>query len=216
MRALRRARAILDVLRTDALAVMARAKGMANGYQNNAAIFVTPVPTIAALEAQIAVVDKAQALVATRVYGAAAARDFETGVLMGLLDNGLVYVQGIADSAQNYDKAVTIIQAAGLVVAGRPARTKAILTVRQAMPGAPVVLDANVGVLTNQSKKHRFFGWQYTADGGKTFVSLPTTSTGRTVVMGLTALTTYGFRVNVTLSDGVPHPWSQIVDFLVH
>jgi len=215
MGAIRRARAILDVLRTNAPAVMARATGMANGYQDNPTIFVTPVPTIAALSAQVVVVSKAQAVVATRVYGAAAARDVELGNLMGLLHNGLNYVQGLANSAQSYDQAVSIIKAGGLVLAGQGGRSKVLLTVRQSMPGAPVVLDANVGMLTNQSRKHRFFGWQYTPDGGKTFVSLPTTGKGIAIVTGLTPLTTYGFRVNVTLTDGITQPWSQIVDFLV-
>jgi|HubBroStandDraft_6_1064221.scaffolds.fasta_scaffold561517_1 hypothetical protein len=215
MGAIKRARAILDVLRTDAPAAIARGKGMVNGYQSNSAIFVTPVPTIAALNAQIVVVGNLQAIVATRVYGAAATRNFELGVLMGLLNNGRGYVQGLADNAQSYDQAVSIIKAGGLFVAELPSHAKALLTVRQSVSGAPVVLDANVGMLTNKSKKGRFFGWQYTADG-KTFVSLPTTSKGVATVTGLTALTTYGFRVNVTLSDGITQPWSQIVDFLVH
>jgi hypothetical protein len=216
MGAIRRARAILDVLRTDAPAAMARGKGMVNGYQNNPAIFVTPVPTIAALNNQIVVVGNLQTLVATHVYGAAATRDFQLGVLMGLLNKGLGYVQDLADSAQSYDQAVSVIKAGGLFVAGSPGYQKALLTVRQSMPGAPVVLDANVGMITNKSKKGRFFGWQYTADGGKTFVSLPTTAKGIATVAGLTALTTYGFRVNVTLTDGITQPWSQIVEFLVH
>jgi hypothetical protein len=177
---------------------------------------VTPVPTIAALDNQIVVVGNLQALVATHAYGAAATRNFQLGVLMGLLNKGLGYVQDLADNAQSYDQAESIIKASGLLVAGSPSHPKALLTVRQSMPGAPVVLDANVGMITNRSKKGRFFGWQYTPDGGKTFVSLPTTSKGKTTVTGLTALTTYGFRVNVTLTDGITQPWSQIVDFLVH
>ena len=55
---------------------------------------------------------------ATRVYGAAATRNFQLGVLMGLLNNGLGYVQGLADNAQSYDQAVSIIKAGGLFVAG--------------------------------------------------------------------------------------------------
>ncbi len=216
MGAIKRARAILDVISTNAPAAIARGKGMVNGYESNPAIFVTPVPTIAALNNQILVVSNLQAIVATHVYGAAATRNFQLSVLMGLLNNGLGYVQGLANNAQSYDQAVAIIKAGGLFVAGSTSYQKGLLNVRQAMPGAPVVLDANVGMLTNKSKKRRFFNWQYTADGGKTFVSLPTTAKGITTVTGLTALTTYGFRVNVTLTDGIVQPWSQIVDFLVH
>jgi hypothetical protein len=185
------------------------------GYTNNQAIFVTPVPTIAALGAQKAAVLKAQALTATRVHGAASARDAQVRLLLGLLENGAGYVQGIADNAPTYEQAVSIIEASGFTVVKPAIHTKELLSVTQAVPGGPVVLDANVGTLTNRSAKHRCFGWQYTPDGGKTFVTLPSTPTGKTIVTGLTALTTYGFRVNVTFSNGAPGAWSQIVAFLV-
>ena len=66
-----------------------------------------------------------------------------------------------------------------------------------------------------KGRRKTFFNWQYTADGGKTFVTLPSTPRARTTVSGLTALSTYGFRVSVTNSDGVAGEWSQIVSFLV-
>ncbi len=65
-------------------------------------------------------------------------------------------------------------------------------------------------------QRKRFFNWQSTGDGGKTFVTLPSTPKSKTTVANLPPLTTYGFRVCVTNSDGVMGEWSQIVSFLVH
>ncbi len=65
-------------------------------------------------------------------------------------------------------------------------------------------------------KKKTCCNWQYTADGGKTFVNAPSTPTGKTLVSGLTPLTAYGFRVSVTGSNGVAGEWSPLVTFVVH
>jgi hypothetical protein len=61
-----------------------------------------------------------------------------------------------------------------------------------------------------------FVNWQCTGDGGATFTTLPSTPKSKTSVANLTPLTTYGFRVSVTGSDGVAGPWSQVISFLVH
>ena len=68
--------------------------------------------------------------------------------------------------------------------------------------------------LARQGKRKTFFNWQSTVDG-KTFVSLPSTPLSKTTLADLTPLTTYGFRVSVTGSNGVMGPWSQVVAFLV-
>jgi hypothetical protein len=38
----------------------------------------------------------------------------------------------------------------------------------------------------------------------------------KTSTANLTPLTSYGFRVAVTTSDGVMGPWSPVVPFVVH
>jgi len=197
-------------------AVTEKATKMETGFANNTAIFVTPNPPIASLQSQLAVVSKSQNLVLTRVVGAASARDVQLGVLVGMLETGLGYTQGLADAASTYTEAVSILEAAGISVALTPAHVKAILAVTQAVPGGLVALVASVAALAGKTKKKTQFNWEYTADGGKTFVTLPSTPKGKTTVAGLTPLTTYGFRVSVTNADGVMGPWSQIIAFLVH
>ena len=59
------------------------------------------------------------------------------------------------------------------------------------------------------------FYWEYTLDGGKTFVSMPSTPTGKTMLLGMALLTTVGVRVSLTNSEG-PGAWSQVATILVH
>jgi hypothetical protein len=216
MATIRRARGVLKVNKKNVRSVTNKATKMETGFSNNSAIFVTPNPPIASLQNQIAAVGKAQNLVLTRVVGAASARDVQLGILVGMLETGLGYTQGLADAAATYAQAAAIIEAAGLSVAAPPTRTKDVLGVTQAAPGGPVALVANVGALAGRTKKKTQFNWEYTADGGKTFIAMPSTPKCTTTLANLTPLSTYGFRVNVTDSDGIAGPWSQIVSFLVH
>jgi hypothetical protein len=82
-----------------------------------------------------------------------------------------------------------------------------------------VVCDANVGLLVGAGAKHpyaaRFYGWQYTVDGGKTFVTAPTTGTGKTLLTGLPPLIEIGVRVNVTIS-GATGDWSDVATIVLH
>jgi hypothetical protein len=56
----------------------------------------------------------------------------------------------------------------------------------------------------------RYFNWQYTFDGGKSFVPMPSTTRSKSLLQGLTPLTTVGVRVSMTNSEG-PGEWSQVV-----
>jgi hypothetical protein len=144
----------------------------------------------------------------------AAARDVQLGLLIGMMTSELVCIQSVADTG-NPDEAVATLLAGGVEVAGFPLHDKAILTVAKGVPPGAVNLEANAGVLLGDflNRKH-FFNWQYTLDG-KSFISMPSTSEGKTTLTGLTPLTTVGFRVCVTKAKGVMDPWSQVVDFLI-
>jgi hypothetical protein len=114
---------------------------------------------------------------------------------------------------------VSLIQKVGLVVASSSARTKALLTLRAGKQSGSVICDANVGLLvsagTTKPSQSRLFNWEYTLDGGKTFLAMPPTPTGKTSLQNLTPLTMVGVRVNVNFTDG-PAAWSQVVAILVH
>jgi hypothetical protein len=78
-----------------------------------------------------------------------------------------------------------------------------------------MLILANVALLSARTGKKVFFNWQYSGDGGKTWITAPSTPYGRTDIAGLTPMTTYSFRVSVTDAKG-PDAWSQVVTVLVH
>jgi hypothetical protein len=215
MATIRRARTALNIDRNNTASVMAKTKEMNAGIGGHPGLFGTPSPALAAIMAQAAVVDAAEVLAGTKAKGTAAARNVQRSILVGMLEASCGYVQIQADNASTPAEAEATIKAAGLDVAGVASHEKAVLTATQGAVNGTVALDANATTLKAAGRRKTFFNWQYTADGGKTFVTLPSTPKSKTLVMGLTALSTYGFRVSVTNSDGIPGEWSQIVTFLV-
>jgi hypothetical protein len=195
--------------------VTSKSKVMTTGIGNHPSVFVSPSPALNTIVNQTQVVETAETLARSRVPGAAAARNAQRGILVGLLEAGVMYVQQTADACPSYDLAVSAIQAAGLTVAVVPARIKPILAATQGPTAGSVALEANATALGAGGRKKTCFNWQYTGDGGKTFVNVASTPRCRTLISGLTPLTTYGFRVSVTNSDGVAGEWSPLVSFLV-
>jgi hypothetical protein len=212
---LKRARGKLDVGRDDPPGVLSRAKLMDQGLANYANVFTSPNPPLPAFSNQIVATDKAHVAVGQGGKGLAEARDVQIDLLWDMMSSQLVYIQSVANAASNPAEAVQILKQGGVEVVLPGGRNKAVVAATQGQPGAPVVLDANAKVLLGENlyRKH-FFNWEYTTDG-KTFTALPPTPEATTMVSGLTALTTVGFRVSATTSKGVTTPWSPIVNFLV-
>jgi hypothetical protein len=216
MASTQRPRAILKIKKKNTNSVETRAKAMVAGAGGDPTVYASVASTITAIQNQIPVLDKAEVAARTKVPGAAAARNVQRNLLIGLMETALGLVQTIADACPTVDQAVSTIQEAGLLVALVPQRTKAILAAKQTTPGSNVTLEANATALGVDSRKKSCFNWQVTSDGGKTYVTLPSTPTSTTSVAGLTPLLTYGFRVSVTSSSGAAGAWSQTVAFLVH
>jgi hypothetical protein len=216
MVATHRARAILKIKRKNTASVEGRAKAFVAGAGGGTPPLASLAASVTAVQDQLPVLDKAEGAVRAKVAGAGAARNVQRNALVGLLETALALVQTLADAAASVDQAVALIQAAGMVVAIVPQRFKDILAAKQGPEAGGVDLVANATALGAHPKRKTCFNWQSTADGGKTYVTLPSTPTGKTSVAGLTPLTTYGFRVCVTGSDGVAGPWSQTIAFLVH
>jgi hypothetical protein len=197
--------------------VVDRATAMDNGMGADTTTYATPNPPLPVFRSLITSVTTAQGLVKTRMVGAAAARDVDLRSLVGGMESERLYIQTLADA--NASNAIQIIQKAGLVVAAKPAHTKLTIMLRNGQPSGSVVCDANVGLLIGTDAKHpyaaRFFGWQYTVDGSKTFITAAMTATGKTLLTGLTPFTVVGVRVNITIL-GVTSDWSDVATILVH
>jgi hypothetical protein len=209
-------RAVIGAKKNSTTSVTKKAKGVSSAFSTKTSIFVTPDPTPKEIDDQVTAVDKAETLAGTRARGSVSTRNVARTALWALLDKGRVYVQGLANGAATPEEAKAIIEASGYDVAQPGNRQKPLLKAAKGEVPNSVKLTANLKALTNDTQRKHFVNWQYTADGGKTFIDLPSTPKGKTTVLNLTPLATYGFRVSWTNSDGILQDWSPLVSFVIH
>jgi hypothetical protein len=188
---------------------------MCVGIDGAPALFPNPNPATSVIKNQIAMVNNAEVAAQNRTKGAAEARNVQRDLLVTMMQAVAVYIQGIADQSASWDQAVSVIKTGGLAVAAIQTHTKGILEVRQGPAPGTVSLDANVAALTAGLRGKFFFNWEFTADG-KTYATLPSTPNHKTTVANLAPLTSVGFRVSVTASNGIAGEWSPTVSFIVH
>jgi hypothetical protein len=211
-----RIRAMLAINTFKIPEVLARALAMYDGMNQDKTTYASPNPTLPIFQQQIQNLSTSHQSVKTRVVGARATRDADRDVLVESMQSERLYVESVANATPG--RAIQIIEKAGLLVAGAPKHTKGILTLRTGNPSGTVACEAYVALLLGVGAKHpagaRFFNWQYTLDGSRTFITLPSTPHGKTVLANLTPLTTVGVRVSLTNVDGTTD-WSQVVSIVV-
>ena len=122
--------------------------------------------------------------------GLAAERDVQRDLLVSGMKRELSFVQALADADRL--RAVSLIVNAGLLVAAPTVYAKAPLTLKLGTPPGTVLCYANVGLLVraggHRPRGERVIQWDYTVNGGETFVSAPSTPGGKTVLQDLPAL----------------------------
>jgi hypothetical protein len=192
-------------LPTQVPALITYAQGIVKGMTGNPA-FPAPTPTLAVVSAAITDLQTAETAALGRAKGAVATRNEKRAALVGLLQLLRGQVQEAADA--NLENAASIIQGAGIAVrktAVRPARVFA------AKPGA---VSGSVKLVTDSAARRASYEWQSSADGGKTWVALPSTLRTTTTVTGLTpgATMTFRYRALTTAGEG---DWSQPTSLLV-
>jgi hypothetical protein len=126
------------------------------------------------------------------------------------------FAQSLADT-MTASNAASLIVAAGLLVTKIGVRRKAALTAVLTATQGNVLLEANRTLLAGKANagKRVSFNWQWSVDG-KTWTSVTSTPVSSTEIPGLTPLSTYSFRVSVTIGKQAAGPWSQAVTLLVH
>ena len=86
--------------------------------------------------------------------------------------------------------------------------TKRAFAVRQgALSGTAVVTAASAG-------PRAAYWWEYSLDGGKTWIEVPSTIQGKTTITGLPVAVSCQFRFRAVLKTGEGE-WSQVIAFLV-
>jgi hypothetical protein len=196
--------------------VLTRSQIMYNFILENVAMFASPPITMVAFLALIGALSTAQQIATgTKAKGSAAVRNTKRNAVWTAMESVRIYVQGLADSLSVED-AVSLIESAGLLVETTSRAQKALLAASLTATAGTVHLVANRSMLVGPggtSKKVTFF-WQVSLDG-KTWSDLPGTGYASINATGLTLMTTYTFRVSVTVGK-VTGTWSQPVSLLVH
>jgi hypothetical protein len=189
---------------------------MYNGMNDDQVTYANPPIPLPAFLSLITNVTTTQQAVRTRVLGARENRDAALGYLLTGMGVERTFIEALANA--NPSRGAAIITNGGLVLAGTGVHTKPLLALKNGKQSCTITCIANVGLLvgagTNHPSQRWFLNWQITLDGGKTFSTLPSTTLCKTLVTGLTPLTTVGVRVSLTNAEG-PGEWSQGVTILV-
>jgi hypothetical protein len=179
--------------------------GIVHAMTNNPA-FPAPVPALSALSAAVSDLQAAETVALTKVKGAAAARNGKRAVVVSLLHQLRGYVQAVADATPEDGQA--IIQSAGMAT-------------RKVALRATRVFAAKLGPISGSAKltapitaRRASYEWQYSTDGGKTWVSAPASLQAKTTVLGLPAGSSVMFRYKTVTKTG-EGDWSQALSLLV-
>lgn len=181
-----------------------KTKSIVQDIGNNATIFVTPVPTLSSVTGHITALETAQTNVASKVPDAVNARKPKYDAVMTDMRALLMYVQGLADAAATPDLAVSIITTAGFDVKNTGSFNKPTLT---------AIFNSDTGKVTLRAKAigiRASYNWQYSTDGGTTWIAMPSTLQAKTTIGGLILSNKLVFCVMPVTKDG-ENIWSDPV-----
>ena len=207
----RRSRVTLNIKRYHVPLLIILAQAVFAAMNAHPTLFAALSNLIATLGSQVASLVASQSAFKNKT-GGVAARNTDRDLVATTLESLRAAVQAMCDA--NPGQAATILESSAMKAAAGGVRAKPILAAKLAVASGVVNLVANASLLS-QSKRKKTYTWQSTLDG-KTFASAGTSSYARITVTGLPPLTTVGFRVCVTVGDGEPGPWTQVVSILVH
>src|ERR1700690_283555 len=186
-------------------ALIVYAQGIVKRMTGNPS-FPSPTPTLAAVTAAIDDLQAAEAAALARTKGAAAVRNDKRAALLVLLQQLRGYIQTTADAGQA--NGASIIESAGVAVRKTPTHTARAFAAKSGpLSGAATLVAASAG--------HRAsYEWQYSSDGGKTWVTAPTTLPANTRVSGLPLGSTVYFKYRPVTKTGEGN-WSEPVSLIV-
>jgi hypothetical protein len=187
-------------------ALITYAQGIVKAMTGSAS-FPNPAPTLAVVTAAIADLVSAETAALARTKGAVTTRNEKKTALVVVLQELRTSIQSSADA--NATNAVSIIQSAGVTVRKTPVRLPQVFS---AKPG-PV--SGVVHVYAALAGRRAGYEWQYSIDGGKTWVMLPTTLQAKTSVTGLVPGSTVQLKYRPVTKTG-EGDWSQPISTLVH
>lgn len=170
------------------------------------ASFPSPTPTLAVVAQATNDLATAETAANARTKGAVSSRNEKKAALLTLLRQLMGYVQSVADA--NVEQGASIIESASF-------------SVRKTTAHKPRVFDAVQGAVSGSAKlvtataaRRASYEWQSSTDGGKTWVTAPSTLQAKTVITGLTPGASVLFRSRSVTKTG-EGDWSQSVTLIV-
>jgi hypothetical protein len=192
-------------LPTQVKSLIAYAQNIASAITQNPS-FPSPNPPLATFLSDLAALNAAESAVLSRTKGAVEIRNAKLAVVRNDLGNLKAYVQSVA-SAGAAENAPQVIASAAMAVRKTTLHDKAALLAKQGS------VSGTVNLVAKSAAPRAAYEWQYSLDQ-KTWTTLPLTLQAKTGVSGLTAGSTYYFRVQSVIPTGVEN-WSQVVSLVV-
>jgi hypothetical protein len=168
--------------------------------------FPSPVPPLTVVTGAINALQAAEAAALSRLKGAVTARNDRKAALITLLQQLRGYIQTTADA--NPENSANIIESAGIPV------KKLAMHKQRVFAATPGVVPGTVKLVTPSAGPRSSYDWSYSADGGKTWVEVPSTVQAKTIVTGLSTGAAVQFRYRAVTKKG-QGDWSQPVSLTV-
>ena len=185
-------------------ALLLRCTTIRDAVAANATTFPSPSPPLAQLTTAITALTTAQTALKNHT-GTREARDQAKAALVTAMGMLRAYVQQLATASP--DKAADIAKAAAMTLKKPPVRTKSDLAAKAKGGGVVVV----VAKATKGAKSHT---WQYSTDGGKTWIDVAPTTRSNVTITGLQPGLLVQYRHRPVTKAGVG-PWSDPVSAIV-
>ncbi len=185
-------------------ALIMRATAIVTAMQGNPKLFPSPVPSFVQALADIAAFTDAETAYKSHL-GTKAVRDDKKNAVVADMNQYHGYVEQLANA--NPSQAQVIVAAASMTLKNPATHPKSDLAVKQKVSGS-------VEVIAKSVKGARVHSWQYSTDGGKTWIDAPQTTKATTTITGLTPGVTVMYRQRAVTKAG-PGDWSQPISAVV-
>jgi hypothetical protein len=168
--------------------------------------FPTPNPPLTAVSGAVNALQAAETDALTRATGTVATRNEKRATLVMLLELLRGYVQSVADATP--ENAISIIESSGFALRKTTVRPPRVFAAKAATLSGSVKLTAPL------AGRRAAYRWQYSTDGGKTWVDASETLQAKTTVTGLPVGTTVQFRYRSVIKGGASD-WSAPLSMVV-
>ena len=168
--------------------------------------FPMPNPPLTAVSGAANDLQAAETTALTRATGTIATRNEKRATLVALLELLRGYVQSVADATP--ENAISIIESSGLALRKTTVRAPRVFAAKATTLSGSVKLTAPI------AGRRAAYRWQYSTDGGKTWVDASETLQAKATVAGLPVGTTVQFRYRSVIKGGASD-WSPPLSMVV-